>query len=1031
MPASDARRLSDYIVQVVGLWKESLELVRRIEDCLDPDSNAQPPFLGLTLWSLQKLEESLQISVKLVPERYELGIRIFGARFATGDETVRNQFDDVSLNLQLKIIVPLRLARIDNIEFDCLSLLQHSEDLRVDALGALDALAQRTEYFNAVESGPGNSDKSTVAQKPKKSSKGPPTPIISHWCSKSETSALYSGGASPVSSCTALIGTPWSSHFGPIEPPQQPLPPTPVSPIKNSHSQHLIRPRQPSRTSISQHSHVSHPTESQEQWKQNSERFSSIFETVATVTNSPQLPPLKTGGTFMSFESDPSDSDSDHNESISQSPRLKSSSLSKSGYSLGGRSPTSAHPFGRVTCASCNPTSGGSRQRQRSPAVGKGTGSGPHLEPLNGLTREHPPVGQLNGKTNAEQPIPHESRLDAAGCRHPSACGGDNYMGEHRRRLAKPISNSVKAARHCRRRSSVHQCPRHHPDLCEMTSGVAPCRRSLSVDCQSHIARVANALRTSSDRQLRHPSDDLESSQLSGVTGSKRSALVSHRQRLSIDESPPIAEAQDGNGEQSPDEGYLKQSANGRPQRAHSRTANGQLRVLYDDFRLPPLNGDSQRLTASSESIAKVRAPEGHIAMPSDHYPSNLSNGPSPLTTPLRERVSMTSEYSQGSRTAQEVSQDAQQVTTTRSDAMTKDSGLLFEERKATTTTGGGGGGRCSSVLSDNVSIATRGTTVRSSTGRPRSRSRPRFRLWRNYEMNISEKMVMASPSVAKHDSRTMGTVGSTTTDGTYHGHSEVVGTSDGGAVSLTSEDLFLPNEKNGYAGFCKGAWRLQTKQRKAFRIETRPAGMYSQIEYWRCTKCDFEGSVHNPENHELLLRTAATMEDDCRSRQRQPSPPGPVFARTIPNNGGRLRHHFDQTVYTHPCGIRYRWAFLAKSHICKRGDRWRGTSAKEAYACIFCCIANKAIPPVFEDLDEFVRHIRRHDGNLADGHVEEPCEKALEYTKTIIGRVAGYEEEFDLNIAPRQKGSSGSFRHSDERAYSIRSWRAGSKGSR
>ncbi|KAI5304238.1 hypothetical protein KEM56_006709 [Ascosphaera pollenicola] len=321
------------------------------------------------------------------------------------------------------------------------------------------------------------------------------------------------------------------------------------------------------------------------------------------------------------------------------------------------------------------------------------------------------------------------------------------------------------------------------------------------------------------------------------------------------------------------------------------------------------------------------------------------------------------------------------------------------------------GTGRRPSEFSDSFSIST------DKSENDGHKHRKKF--WRLGRRNDSDR-IEKLPVFTKNDNRTITTIAThRTQDTSYRSNNGT--TTAAAAAAFPNENLFLPNKTNDFAGFCKGAWKLQTNQRKAFRLETRPSGMYSQVEYWRCTKCDFEGSVNNPENIAVLSNSAML----------HPSPPPDVtpFERTVPNNG-KLKHHFDQTIYSHPCGVRYRWAFLAKSHICKKGDRWKGVTAKEAYACIFCCIANRAIPPVFDDLDMFIRHVRRHDGNIAEGHVEEPSPQALRYSKTIVGRVAGYDEEFDLNIAPRQKRESRNVRPSSE-SPSMRSWVAGSKGSR
>ncbi|KAI5303066.1 hypothetical protein KEM56_000067, partial [Ascosphaera pollenicola] len=488
MPASDARRLSDYMVQVVSLWKESLDLVRRIEDRVGPNSDIQPGFLGLTLWSLQKLDESLQISVKLVLDRYELGVRIFGAGYADGDNLARSQFDDVFLNLQLKVIVPLRLARVDNIEFDCLSLLKHSEDIRVDALGALDALARRTQYFVSVDTGAEDTSASSskgaaatataAAKKPPTSKppfaiskdiptkEEPKTPVTPQWYpNKNEAGTHANGVGSPMSSVpSSLASTPWSATFGPIEPPRQPLPPTPVSPNKKcAYPRHyqLTRTRASSKTSLSQQSHLSQVSNisdvHHDHRKQKTEGFTSIMEAVDTITPPPLLSPIQTSGTFI-LDSDNSDSDHERINSVPQLPPINTGDLDLPKHYMQAISPTSTRPSSRDTDVGANGTP---RRRQKSRPVGYVSPSGSSTLDLSKfMSRESAPITAARDANDmSDHEVLSDSYLtNAPRFRRPSAASsGNGSITHHHRQHPKALNGNTKPTNGCRQDSSQNR----------------------------------------------------------------------------------------------------------------------------------------------------------------------------------------------------------------------------------------------------------------------------------------------------------------------------------------------------------------------------------------------------------------------------------------------------------------------------------------------------------------------------------------------------------------------------------------------
>ncbi|EAS30156.3 uncharacterized protein CIMG_08902 [Coccidioides immitis RS] len=206
------------------------------------------------------------------------------------------------------------------------------------------------------------------------------------------------------------------------------------------------------------------------------------------------------------------------------------------------------------------------------------------------------------------------------------------------------------------------------------------------------------------------------------------------------------------------------------------------------------------------------------------------------------------------------------------------------------------------------------------------------------------------------------------------------------GTENLLQAGLYLPSEDNKFAGFCKGAWRLQNGIKKSFRVDLRPSGMYKQISTWRCTKCHFEGP----------------MGQTPTISRNSPSAPIRGFARTSPLVGNSSQD-FDQRVRLHgPSGIRYRWSFLAKSHSPIKSSPKANDGTGGRFGCIYCCVEQQGPAPVFADIDTFMQHLRLHAGSagLADARAtREPPQALLDWTKCIVGRVATEEEGFDINI--------------------------------
>ena len=183
--------------------------------------------------------------------------------------------------------------------------------------------------------------------------------------------------------------------------------------------------------------------------------------------------------------------------------------------------------------------------------------------------------------------------------------------------------------------------------------------------------------------------------------------------------------------------------------------------------------------------------------------------------------------------------------------------------------------------------------------------------------------------------------------------HAEVL-SSPRATNSINPKDL-LPSELNKYAGFCKGAWRQQIGDcKKAMEERVRPGGMYNAAKFWQCKQCKFEG-------------------------------------RLVPLN--KKENRFDMRVFKLVEGIQFRWEFLFKSHLVTKDampDPTKGT-----FGCMFCCAEGNGTP-TFDGVTPFMQHIAQHRDRLPTGEV-------LYRMNCLVGRQAGLEEDFDINIISKE----------------------------
>ncbi|MCJ1306644.1 hypothetical protein MMC25_000287 [Agyrium rufum] len=224
-------------------------------------------------------------------------------------------------------------------------------------------------------------------------------------------------------------------------------------------------------------------------------------------------------------------------------------------------------------------------------------------------------------------------------------------------------------------------------------------------------------------------------------------------------------------------------------------------------------------------------------------------------------------------------------------------------------------------------------------------------------------------PSLFKHTSRT--STNSTTSSSLSANISQ---TTNNTALPL------LPHERNNFQGFCKSAWRMQVgdEVKTAMDLYTRPgpAILASQVKYWKCTKCAFEGQV-------VPKRT----EGEGRKRK----------SNTVMG--------INERVYGVE-GIRYRWMFLFKSHLCVKeaqlhGQRGvvegigEGPLAHALFGCLFCC-AEGTGPGRYEGVAGFMEHLQEHrvEGRVPEGEVRYRV-------SCVVGACASKEDPFDVCLFP------------------------------
>ena len=158
------------------------------------------------------------------------------------------------------------------------------------------------------------------------------------------------------------------------------------------------------------------------------------------------------------------------------------------------------------------------------------------------------------------------------------------------------------------------------------------------------------------------------------------------------------------------------------------------------------------------------------------------------------------------------------------------------------------------------------------------------------------------------------------------------------------------PTPENNYLGFCKSAWRLQNGDRKAMQKfkEFNDGWSQSNVYFLSCanSKCAFAGQIS-------------------------------------------LDSIWDKVWTVEAQGIRFRWSFLAKSHVTQSKVK----NSQYAYQCMICAFQGDP-SPVYLGTDTYLDHVQQHRG--------QPLGEVILYkAKCIADRAADDSEQFDLNLLP------------------------------
>lgn len=158
------------------------------------------------------------------------------------------------------------------------------------------------------------------------------------------------------------------------------------------------------------------------------------------------------------------------------------------------------------------------------------------------------------------------------------------------------------------------------------------------------------------------------------------------------------------------------------------------------------------------------------------------------------------------------------------------------------------------------------------------------------------------------------------------------------------------PSAENNYLGFCKGAWKLQNGDRKGLnKCKDYMYSAQSNVYYLACSasKCAYAGH-YNPQ----LI--------------------------------------YDKVWVDNAKGLKFRWPFLAKSHVQQKTVK----QEQYSYQCLFCVYLGNSTP-VMHGMELYLDHIsKEHRGHAISEVVLYKC-------GAVNDREAEDSEEFDINLFP------------------------------
>jgi len=167
-------------------------------------------------------------------------------------------------------------------------------------------------------------------------------------------------------------------------------------------------------------------------------------------------------------------------------------------------------------------------------------------------------------------------------------------------------------------------------------------------------------------------------------------------------------------------------------------------------------------------------------------------------------------------------------------------------------------------------------------------------------------------------------------------------------STSLSNASTLAPMPITPFSGYCKNAYKLRYGSIKSALSRT-PVGLYGDAMRYICasTKCRFAGNAIKG------------------------------------NNGWQINDRIQQT----PEGLRYRWLFLAKSHMQQQVER------QPSFGCLICTGLGNDTGP-FEGFELLLVHVAEHKGGFLG---KTKLEGLLVFSTQGVRRAS--EEDFDIDL--------------------------------